>query len=82
MTQIKSKIMKKMDQVWVKLARCAGYGDMRRMRRSTQGAKKLLFGAENWARAAEYGARRRAAWRGPLRFLREVGFGTFLAGHS
>ena len=43
----------------------------------TRGAEKLLSWAECWKHAAEF-----YAWRGALRFLREVGFGMFLAGYT
>ena len=68
--------------------KCAGFADLRRVRSITRGAEKLLSWAECWARATEFYEGRACAERLDLpgaqstTVLREVGFGTFLAGYS
>ena len=75
-TRTKSKIMKKMNQVWVKNARSAECGDLRGVRSITRGVEKLLYWVECWARAVEIyaGHTCRARTSTPVRFYVLAGF--------
>ena len=52
-TRTKSKIMKKMNQVLVEKARCAGCGDLRGARRSFCFGHSAVRGLRSMARATE-----------------------------